>query len=239
MQLEEIKVVLFDTFGTLVDWRGSIASLGQRLATEKGINGVDWDAFARAWRAGYRPGMERVQSGQRPWTPLDVIHSERLDEILPEFGLGSTFTEEEKADINLFWHRLDPWPDSFAGLNRLIRRYLISPLSNGSLFLLVSIARRAGLPWDFILCSDTFKTYKRDDAVYLGAINILGLAPQEIMLAAAHNDDLASARSHGMMTTYVNRSTEYGPDQVRDFEAEEDWDVIAETVEELAEKMGT
>ena len=107
------------------------------------------------------------------------------------------------------------------------------------MFLLVSIARRAGLPWDFILCSDTFKAYKRDDAVYLGAINILGLAPQEIMLAAAHNDDLASARSHGMMTAYVNRSTEYGPDQVRDFEAEEDWDVIAETVEELAEKMGT
>ena len=214
-------------------------SLGQRLATEKGINGVDWDAFARAWRAGYRPGMERVQSGQRPWTPLDVIHSERLDEILPEFGLGSTFTEEEKADINLFWHRLDPWPDSCTGLNRLKQRYLISPLSNGNMILLASIARRSKLPWDFILCSDIFKAYKRDDAVYLGAIDILGLAPQEIMLAAAHNDDLASARSHGMMTAYINRSTEYGPNQIRDFEAVEDWDVIADTVVELAEKMGT
>jgi len=236
--LENVKVLLFDTFGTVSDWRGSIARMGERLAREKGIEGVDWEAFARAWRAGYRPGMARVQSGERPWTSVDVIHRERLEEILVEFGIAERFTDDEKADMNLFWHRLDPWPDSIPGLLRLKRKFLISPLSNGSIVLLASMAKRAGLPWDFIFSSDVFKAYKRDAAVYLGAIDKLNLQPGEIMMTAAHNDDLAAARSHGMRTAYVNRPYEYGVDQTKDFEAEEDWDVIADGIIGVAEQMG-
>jgi len=236
--LENVKVLLFDTFGTVSDWRGSIARMGERLAREKGIEGVDWEAFARAWRAGYRPGMARVQSGERPWTSVDVIHRERLEEILVEFGIAERFTDDEKADMNLFWHRLDPWPESIPGLLRLKRKFLISPLSNGSIVLLASMAKRAGLPWDFIFSSDVFKAYKRDAAVYLGAIDKLNLQPGEIMMTAAHNDDLAAARSHGMRTAYVNRPYEYGVDQTKDFEAEEDWDVIADGIIGVAEQMG-
>jgi len=236
--LEKVKVLVFDTFGTVSDWRGSVARMGARLAAQKGIEGVDWDAFARAWRAGYRPGMARVQSGERPWTSVDVIHRERLEEILPQFGMGDAFSEDEKADINLFWHRLDPWPDSIPGLLRLKQKFLIAPLSNGSLILLSSMAKRAGLPWDFVFSSDTFKAYKRDAAVYLGAIDLLGLEPGEVMMTAAHNDDLEAARSHGMRTAYVNRPYEYGPDQSKDFEAESEWDVITDTIIGVAEKMG-
>lgn len=236
--LENVKALLFDTFGTVSDWRGSITRMGERLARDKGIDGVDWEAFARAWRAGYRPGMARVQSGERPWTSVDVIHRERLEEILPQFGLADAFTEDEKADINLFWHRLDPWPDSIPGLLRLKRKFLIAPLSNGSLILLTSMAKRAGLPWDFIFSSDTFKAYKRDPAVYLGAVDLLGLEPGEVMMTAAHNDDLAAARSHGMRTAYINRPYEYGVGQSKDFEAEENWDVIADGIDAVAGKLG-
>lgn len=236
--LENVRVLLFDTFGTVSDWRGSITRMGERLAKRKAIEGVDWEAFARAWRAGYRPGMARVQSGERPWTAVDVIHRERLDEILVDFGIAERFAEAERADMNLFWHRLDPWPDSLPGLLRLKRKFLISPLSNGSIVLLSSMAKRAGLPWDFVFSSDVFKAYKRDPAVYLGAIDMLGLEPGEIMMTAAHNDDLAAARSHGMRTAYINRPYEYGVDQSKDFEAEEDWDVIADGIDGVAEQLG-
>lgn len=238
MSLENVKVILFDTFGTIVDWRGSITRMGERLAAEKGITGADWEAFARAWRAGYHPGMAKIKSGERPWTTIDVIHRERLEEILPEFGLGEAFSDDEKADINLMWHRLDPWPDSVPGLRRLSANFLLSPLSNGSTVLLANMAKRAGIPWNFVLASDTFKAFKMDAAVYLGAIDLLGLEPGEIMLGAAHNDDLAAARSHGMRTAYINRPTEYGTEQSKDFEATEDWDVVTDSVERLATRMG-
>ena len=238
MSLKNVKVMLFDTFGTIVDWRGSIARMGAEVAAEKGIDDVDWDAFARAWRAGYEPGMARVRSGQRAWTSVDVIHRERLDEILPEFGMDGVFSEVEKDDMNLFWHRLDPWPDSIPGLVRLKRDHLISPLSNGSLVLLATMAKRANIPWDFVFASDTFKAFKPDPAVYLGAIELTGFQPHEVMMVAAHNGDLAAARSHGMQTAYINRPYEYGPDQTRDFQADEDWDVIADTLIGVAEKMG-
>ena len=145
--VDNTKAILFDTFGTIVDWRGSIARMGAAAAQRKGIEGIDWDAFARAWRAGYFPGMAKVISGERPWMTLDAIHRERLDTILCDFGLDSAFSETEKADMNLFWHRLDPWPDSVPGLLRIRRDHLISPLSNGSLVLLSTMAKRAGLPW--------------------------------------------------------------------------------------------
>ncbi|MEQ8504714.1 MAG: haloacid dehalogenase type II [Rhodospirillales bacterium] len=236
--LDGVKAVVFDTFGTITDWRGSITRQGEALAKKKGIEGVDWEAFARAWRAGYRPGLHRVISGQRAWTPVDVIHRERLDEILPEFGMGDAFNEQEKDDINLFWHRLSPWPDSIPGLLRLKRKFLIAPLSNGSLMLLASMAKNAGIPWDFIYSSDMHQAYKRDPEVYRNAVRLLGVKPEEVMMGAAHNDDLEAARKEGLRTAYINRPTEYGTDQVKDFKATSDWDVIVDTVEDLASQLG-
>ena len=232
-----VKAILFDTFGTIVDWRGSIARAGETLGREKSLEGIDWDAFARAWRAGYVPGMARILSGERPWTTLDVIHRERLDAILADFNIEDAFNEAERADFNRIWHRLDPWPDSVPGLVRIKQDYLISPLSNGSLVLLSTMAKRAGIPWDFVLSSSTFRAYKPADAVYRGAIEILDLQPHQVMMVAAHNDDLAAARSHGMRTAYINRPYEYGADQVADFEATEDWDVVTDTITGFADAL--
>ena len=176
MSIETVKAVLFDTFGTIVDWRSSIAAEADKIAQAKGIENFDGDAFARAWRAGYRPGMARVTSGEREWVAVDVIHRERLDEILPEFGLDM-LTEEERADLNLAWHRIRPWPDSVPGLIRLKSKYLISPLSNGSLVLLATMGKQAGIPWDFVFSSDMHKAYKRNPAVYRNAIALLGFEP--------------------------------------------------------------
>lgn len=238
MSIANVKVLVFDTFGTVADWRGSIARKGAALAKRRDLPETDWDAFARAWRAGYKPGMARVQSGERPWTAIDVIHRERLDEIIPEFGLDAGLNEADRQAMNLWWHQLDPWPDCIPGLKRLHTKHLLGTLSNGSIICLASMAKRAGLPWDFILSSDVFKAYKRDAAVYLGAIDRLRLEPGEIMLVAAHNDDLAAARSHGMRAAYINRPTEYGVDQNSNFEAEEDWDVIGDSMEDVAEALG-
>ena len=237
MNIKNVKVLLFDTFGTVADWRGSIFRKGRALARERPLPEVDWDAFARAWRAGYKPGMARVQSGEVPWKSIDVIHRDRLDEILVEFSLDHELDEEARRSMNLWWHQLDPWPDCIPGLTRLKAKYLLGTLSNGSIIGLSYMAKRAMLPWDFILSSDVFKAYKRDPEVYLGAIDLLGLKPNEIMLVAAHNDDLGAARSHGMLTAYINRPYEYGTDQTRDFNAEENWEVIAESIEELADIM--
>ena len=239
MSLERVKVLLFDTFGTVADWRGSIARKGEKLAREKSLPETNWDAFARAWRAGYRPGMAQVQSGERSWTPIDVIHRERLDEILTDIGLDSALGEDERQAMNLWWHQLDPWPDCLPGLARLKQRYLVGTLSNGSIIGLAGMGKRAGLPWDFIFSSDVFKAYKRDAAVYLGAIDLLNLDPAEIMMVAAHNDDLTAARSHGMCTAFIRRPYEYGPDQTSDFEPEEDWDVDCHSMEDLAKALGT
>ena len=232
-----IKAVLFDTFGTIVDWRSSIAREGEAVAARKGVTGFDGDGFARAWRAGYRPGMARVTKGERPFVSIDVIHRERLDEILPEFGLPM-LDDAERYHLNRAWHRLTPWPDSVPGLKRIKSKYLISPLSNGSIVLLSTIAKRAGIPWDFIFSSDMHRAFKRDPAVYQNAIRLLHLEPEQVMMAAAHNDDLAAARNEGMQTAYINRPTEYGIDQRVDFAATSDWTIITDSVEDLADQLG-
>lgn len=237
MSVPAVKAILFDTFGTISDWRSSIARQAAAVAHQKGLQDFDGDAFARTWRAGYRPGMAKVKSGERPWTPIDVIHRERLDEILPQFNLDM-LDEDERVDLNEAWHRIDPWPDSIPGLLRLKAKYLIAPLSNGSLTLLSSMAKRAGIPWDFVFSSDMHKAYKRDPAVYRNAIALLGMEPGEVMMGAAHNDDLEAARGEGMRTAYINRPTEYGVDQTVDFDATSDWDVIADSVEGIADAMG-
>lgn len=237
MKIENVKAIVFDTFGTITDWRSSIAAEGARGAAAKGVADFDGDAFARAWRAGYRPGMARVISGERDWVPVDVIHRERLDEILPQFGLDM-LEEDERAHLNKAWHRINPWSDSIPGLLRIKKNYLIAPLSNGSLVLLSSMAKRAGIPWDFVFSSDMHKAYKRDPKVYQNAIALLGFEPHEVMMGAAHNDDLEAAREQGMRTAYINRPTEYGIDQTVDFEATSDWDIITDSVEGVAEAMG-
>ncbi|MEM7210808.1 MAG: haloacid dehalogenase type II [Pseudomonadota bacterium] len=236
--MQQVKALLFDTFGTVVDWRGSVARQVDRLAYAKGIEGLDSDAFARAWRAGYLPGMAPVISGERGWTPIDVIHRERLEVILDEFGIADHFDETERADLNLAWHRLDPWADSVPGLRRLSAKYMIGPLSNGSTPLLVNMAKRAGIPWDVIMSSDATRGYKPDPKTYLGACEMMGLEPTQVMMCAAHNNDLEAASSHELRTAYINRPSEYGPDQVRDTAATGEWDIITDHIEGIAEVLG-
>lgn len=234
--MDQVKALLFDTFGTVVDWRGSVARMIERAVRAKGGE-IDGDAFARAWRAGYRPGMAPVISGERPWTPIDVIHRERLDVILGEFGIAELFDEAEVVELNLMWHRLDPWPDSIPGLLRLKRKFIIGPLSNGSTVLLANMAKRAGIPWDLIMSSDVTRAYKRHEKAYKGACSAMGLEMHEVMMCAAHNDDLEAAQSHGMRTAYINRPYEYGPDQSKDFEATGDFDIVTDRIEGIADAL--
>jgi len=234
--METVKAILFDTFGTVVDWRGSVAGEIERLAREKGIDDIDGDAFARAWRAGYQPGMEEVRSGRRPWTSIDVVHRERLDAIVGDFGLAG-LSDGERDDLNRAWHRLDPWPDSLPGLRRLHQRFILGPLSNGSTQLLINIAKRVGLPWDVIGSSDAFRSFKPQAEMYLGAVSMLDMEPGEVMMAAAHNDDLKHAQSHGMRTAFICRPYEYGVDQVKDLEATGDWDFVVDGIDELADRL--
>ena len=236
--MERVKALLFDTFGTVVDWRGSITREGERFATRHGIEGIDWEAFARAWRAGYQPGMAKVRSGERGWTPIDVIHRERLDEILEEFGIADRIDEAPRQQMNLWWHQLDPWPDSVPGLRRLAGKYIIGPLSNGSTVLLANMAKRAAIPWDVMGSSDVTRAYKPEAAAYLNACAGLGMETHEVMMCAAHNDDLVAAASHGMRTAYINRPTEYGDEQSRDHGATGEWDIVTDHVGGIADALG-
>jgi len=232
-----IEALLFDVFGTVVDWR---TSLIRQLGDFGRANGLtaDWFSLADDWRAQYEPAMKKVRDGQRPWTSLERLHRESLDDLLPRYGLGA-LNDVQRQKLVMSWHFLDPWPDSVAGLTRLKRRYIIGTLSNGGVRLLTDMARYAGLPWDVILSSDNFRHYKPDPSVYLGAAELLDTAPANIMLVAAHNYDLAAARSHGFKTAFVARPTEYGPRQSHDFKAESDWDFVAKDFEELASQVAT
>jgi 2-haloacid dehalogenase len=231
------RALVFDVFGTVVDWRTSIIAEFQRFGREKGIT-LDWEAFVDHWKGAYHPGMDAVREGRRPWATVDRLYREKLDELLGEYGI-TQLTEAEKTHLNTAWHRLEPWPDAVGGLARLRTRYIISTLSNGDLACLVDMAKHGGLPWDCILCAQIFRHYKPDPEVYLGAIELLGCKPHEVMLVAAHNYDLAAARSHGMATAFVARPTEYGPAQTSDLTADEDWDVIADDFGALAEALQT
>jgi 2-haloacid dehalogenase len=204
------SVLAFDVFGTVVDWYGGIAREVEVLRPE--VNGGE---FAMAWRAGYQPAMRRVMSGELGWTLIDDLHRLILDGILSQFGL-SDLTEAQKQHLNKAWHRLDPWPDVVAGLTRLKSRFTICTLSNGNIGLLTNMARHGGLPWDCILSAEVFRAYKPDPAVYLGAARVFDLAPSEVMLVAAHQDDLAAARACGLQTAYIERPHEFGADHAKD-----------------------
>jgi 2-haloacid dehalogenase len=209
-----VNALVFDVFGTVVDWRGSIIREGELLGKRKGID-VDWVAFADAWRGGYQPAMQRVRSGQIPWTNIDGLHRLVLNDLIQQFGIRG-LTEEEIDHFNRAWHRLWPWPDSVGGLHRLSRGYIVSTLSNGNVSLLTNMAKYAGLPWDCILSAELFGHYKPDPEVYLGAARLLGPAPSQVMMVAAHVDDLVAARKVGLRTALVTRPLEYGPKRKAD-----------------------
>lgn len=197
--------LVFDVFGTVVDWRAGVAREAARLLGP----GVDAAAFADAWRARYQPSMEEVRAGRRPFVPLDVLHRESLPAALAEVGAGPV-PDDVAAELVLAWHRLDPWPDAVPGLTRLRRRFLLAPLSNGGVRLQVDLARRAGLPWDAVLGAEVAGRYKPDPGVYDSAARLLDLPPSRVVLVAAHADDLAAARDRGLRTAYVHRPQEFG-----------------------------
>ncbi len=230
-----VRALTFDVFGTVVDWRGSIIDEGHRLWGEKRLN-LDWAAFADAWRERYQPSMSEVRDGRRPWTVLDQLHRESLTKIAPHFGLDG-LSDVELDDLNLIWHRLKPWPDSVTGLTQLKQTYTIAALSNGNLALLTNMAKRAELPWDAILGAEVTHNYKPLPAAYLGSARALGLTPAQCMMVAAHNSDLAAARRCGFKTAFVRRPREYGPMQTTDLHPTEDWDIVANDLIDLAERM--
>lgn len=231
-----IQALTFDVFGTVVDWRSSLIREGEALGRARGL-GVDWARFADAWRGCYQPQLERVRSGQVPWTPLDALHRQALDRLLVEFGITG-LSETEIDDLNRAWHRLDPWPDTVAGLQRLRRRFILATLSNGNVALIVNMARRAGLPWDAVLGAEVARHYKPQPQAYLTTAALLGLRPEQCMMVAAHNGDLAAASAQGLRTAFVVRPTEHGPGQTTDLKPAREWDVVADSFVDLAARLG-
>lgn len=231
-----VDALLFDVFGTVVDWRGSIIDDLTRFGAEKGL-GADWAAFADDWRALYQPAMEEVRGGRRAWTILDVLHRESLDRLIAKHGIAG-LSEAEKEHINRVWHRLRPWPDAVEGLTRLKSRYIVGTLSNGNVGLLTRMARFGGLPWDVVLGAETARAYKPLPQAYLANAALLNLEPGRVMLVAAHNGDLAAAAAAGLRTAFVARPGEHGPNQQRDLGPERVWDVACASFIELAEAMG-
>ena len=233
--LDDVRVLVFDVFGSVVDWRASII---RDLTAWGQANNVqaDWAGLAVAWRDLYQPQMEDVRSGRREWTILDVLHRESLNKLLPKFGL-TNLNESQLQHINLVWHRLDAWPDSIAGLTRLKAHYTIGPLSNGNIALLNNMAKHAGLPWDINFSTEWFKGYKPQPQTYLGVAKVMCLRPDQVMLCAAHNKDLSAARAVGLKTAFWPRPTEHGSNQTTDLKAEDRWDVIAKDIRDLADQL--
>ncbi len=232
---DNVHALLFDVFGTVVDWRTSIIDDLGRFGSERGLK-VDWAAFADDWRSLYQPAMDEVRSGRRAWTVLDVLHRESLDRLTAKYAITG-LSEADKAHVNRVWHRLKPWPDAVEGLARLKTRYIIGTLSNGNVGLLTRMAKQAGLPWDVVLGAETARAYKPLPQAYLGNAELLNLRPQEVMLVAAHNGDLAAAARVGLRTAFVARPSEHGTQQKSDLKAEADWDVIADNFLSLATAM--
>lgn len=226
----DVEVLTFDVFGTVVDWHGSICREVASLGLD--VNPAD---FARSWRDGYEPSMQRVRSGELGWTKIDTLHRLILDQIIDQYGLQ--LSETERADLNKVWHRLDPWPDVIEGLTRLKAAYSICTLSNGNLLLLSNMAKRAGLPWDLILSAEVFKAYKPDRESYLGVAEVYDVAPEKIMLVAAHRSDLDAARKFGLKTAYVERPVEYGADQIKEVTADGRSDIHARDFNDLADQL--
>ena len=234
----DVQALVFDVFGTVVDWRSGVAREATGFLARYAPD-ADPTAFADAWRRRYSLAMEEVRSGRRPFTRLDVLHRENLEASLPEFGINPSAVPPSELDaLNLAWHRLDPWPDSVPGLARLKRGFIIAPLSNGNIRLMLDMAKRAGLPWDAILGAEIAQAYKPSREAYLRNAEALMLQPESICLVAAHNGDLAAAQRCGFRTAFIPRPMEHGPDQTADLRPEEDWDAVATDIEDLATQLG-
>src|SRR5579864_3192366 len=231
-----IEAALFDVFGTVVDWRSSLMRQLQGFGDKNNI-AADWTGLIDDWRAEYQPSMDAVRTGKRAWTSLESLHRESLDRLLLRQGLNHALKDSQKQELVRAWHFLDPWPDAVHGLTRLKHKVIIGTLSNGGLRLLVDMARYAGLPWDVIFSSDLFLHFKPDAEVYRKAVDLLWMPPENVLLVAAHNYDLAAARKYGMKTAFVARPTEYGPRQSRDLRAESEWDFVADDFGELADQI--
>jgi len=236
VETSELKVIAFDVFGTVVDWHSGVVAEVQRVLPD-----VDADAFALAWRAGYKPAMEAVMqrfaAGEGGFTLVDELHLHILEDLLAQFGMEA-LDRERVRELNTAWHRLPAWPDSVEGLTRLKRKYTICTLSNGNIGLLTEMAKRAGLPWDCVLSAEIFKSYKPDPRVYLGAVSVFDASPGQVMLAAAHHDDLAAARVCGLRTAYIERPLENGSAQPKDVSPRVENTLHARDINHLADLLG-
>ncbi len=238
MTLSDVKALTFDVFGTVVDYRGTIIREGERLNQAKGLQ-VDWAQFADAWRARYRPSIARVMQGGLPWTNLDALHRLALDELLSAFQLNDRLTEDEKVQLNRVWHRLQPWPDAIPGLTHLRKRFILATLPNGNMALLVNMAKYSALPWDCILSVELVQAYKPDPRAYQMAVNLLGLRSYEVMMVAAHQEDLRAAQAQGMQAAFVPRPLEHGQHHVPDLTPDPTFEVVATDFMDLARQLGT
>lgn len=239
MTFSDVDALVFDVFGTVVDWRSGVIRDGERLAERKGLD-VDWAAFADAWREEYVPSLRRVIEGEEPWRNLDALHREFLEVLLDRFDVDG-LSEEDITHLNRVWHRLDPWPDTIPGLIRLRMDYIVAPLSNGHVRLLTNMAKRAGIPWDLILSAELSGHYKPDEEAYLTAVDLLDLQPEEVMMVATHETDLDASREAGLRTAYIHRPLEWGPEQADEGEKPDEsaYDIVARDILDLAERLGS
>ena len=234
--MSAVTALLFDVFGTVVNWRDGISRDVSIIADQKGVS-LDPAAFADSWRAEYQPAMEEVRSGRRSFTILDVLHRENLKKVATDFGLGALSAEDEDFLVTA-WHRLPGWPDSSEGMLRLKQKFILGSQSNGNIALIVNMAKYANLPWDVVLGAEVVGHYKPQPEAYLNACTALGLATENCMMVAAHNDDLVAARAAGLKTAFVCRPTEHGIGQTKDLRAEQDWEFVAQDFNDLADKLG-
>ncbi|MFN3656428.1 MAG: haloacid dehalogenase type II [Pseudolabrys sp.] len=232
--LAGVRALFFDVFGTLVDWRTSVAREAERILKPLGQD-LDWPAFADAWRDEYQPGMEEVRAGRIPFSKLDVLHRRNLERFLPRFGV-SGLSEPVLHELTFAWHRLDAWPEVPAALARLKRRFTIAPVSNGNISLMVDLARRNNLPWDAILGAEVAGDYKPKPRVYTAACEALDLAPAQCMMVAAHSSDLAAAAACGLRTAHIARPNEHGPGK-GELAPEVAVDLAGQGLDEIADKL--
>lgn len=222
------KALLFDTFGTTVDWLSSMTAHGRRMGAERGID-ADWEGLAKEWRAHYKPAIKPVREGERKWAGFDTLHREELDKIVGKFG-AKELSDSDRDRLTMGWHYLNAWPDVAPALHRLKKHYVVGPLSNGTTRQLIDLARWSGLPWDVVFGADLFQTYKPDPKLYLGAATLLGLQAEEIMMVAAHNEDLNAAQKLRLQTCFVRRRTE-------DAETKNEFDLVVDDFEDLARTL--
>jgi 2-haloacid dehalogenase len=236
MQPTDLEALMFDVFGTVVDFRTGIIREGRAMGAARGIQ-ADWERCADLWRDQYQPLLSQVRDGQMPWANLDALHRMGLENVLAQMGIAG-LSEADLAHLAKAWHRLDPWPDSVPGMLRLRRRYILATMSNGNVALLVHMARRAGLPWDAILGAEPARAYKPQPRCYLYTAELLALPPARIMLVAAHPSDLEAARALGFRTGYVHRPHEFGPKETKPMPAPDAFDIVTDSMEHLADKLG-